>query len=834
MKSRRIRNIFTTASALLLAPAALAQDQNGTWNTTTSGQSWATPGNWLDSKIANGSGFTANFNTLNISGDITVNLDGARTVGNLIFGDTDTTSAAGWIIATGSGGPLTLAGTTPTITVNALASGRFATIDAVLAGTVGFTKNGEGILRLRNASNSISGPVIVSAGELRLAVAALTNATTVALNGGILTTATSAANAIGGTISFNGGTLQYNNDPGTDYSAQFSTADNQQYRINVITASGTPRVATYATALSSLGGSLVKLGEGTLILSAANTFNGITTVSSGTLQLNNALALQNSAIDTTNSIAGTTIAGIVLNSVTSPTFGGLTGNKNLASLFDTDSGNYGSVTNVTLNPGTGADHTYTGVIADGRPALNGGMTLTKTGAGRQVLGVANTYTGGTILNGGTLNYSNATALSSGPITFTGGTILQAGVATTLANNISVNAEIVGTVGTAGFATTISGAITGDGILAKGGNGVLTLTGGLANTIAGGFRVTTGRLEILDGRSLTNAGPVTVLSGASLNYSKNFDNGNDLTNAITLSGSGDGSFGALNLRGNATATGAITLAADATISHDFNTATISGSITGTDRNLTLRTLTTTVAQPGMTVSGPISLGTGSLTVTGVANTGGFSIRLTGENTYSGGTTVTAGTLQVNNTTGSGTGSGLVTVNSGATLGGTGTIGGAVNVSGVLSPGADIVSLGTGTLTFISGSIFEYEMDTSTVGADLLHVSGALSIGSNVMLDLTDLATSSQTLAIDTKFSLFSYTGVWNNGTFNGYADDSTFLFANNEWRINYNDLTGGSNFTGNQAGATGFVTLTVIPEPSSIGLLGLGGVGALLVRRRRPN
>jgi hypothetical protein len=108
-----------------------------------------------------------------------------------------------------------------------------------------------------------------------------------------------------------------------------------------------------------------------------------------------------------------------------------------------------------------------------------------------------------------------------------------------------------------------------------------------------------------------------------------------------------------------------------------------------------------------------------------------------------------------------------------------------------------------------------MDTATVGADLLHVAGALNIGSNVTLDLTDLATLSQALAIDTKFTLLSYTGSWNNGTFNGYADDSTFLFANNEWRINYNDLTGGSNFTSDQAGATGFVTLTVIPEPSSI-------------------
>jgi hypothetical protein len=53
-----------------------------------------------------------------------------------------------------------------------------------------------------------------------------------------LVIASTAANMVGGTISFGGGTLQYNQNPGTDYSAQFSTAANQQYRINVITAAG--------------------------------------------------------------------------------------------------------------------------------------------------------------------------------------------------------------------------------------------------------------------------------------------------------------------------------------------------------------------------------------------------------------------------------------------------------------------------------------------------------------------------------------------------------------------------------------------------------------------
>ena len=88
-----------------------------------------------------------------------------------------------------------------------------------------------------------------------------------------------------------------------------------------------------------------------------------------------------------------------------------------------------------------------------------------------------------------------------------------------------------------------------------------------------------------------------------------------------------------------------------------------------------------------------------------------------------------------------------------------------------------------------------------------------------------------LANDTKFTLISYTGSWNSGTFNGYADDSTFSFGGNDWVINYNDVTGGSNFSADQSGAMGYVTMTVVPEPSSFAMALIAG-GVLVTRRRR--
>lgn len=639
MKPRKIQFILTATSILLLAPAAFAVD--GSWSNTAGG-SWNTDTNWTGGPpgvIADGSGFTATFSALDIAADTTVTLDAARTIGNLIFGDTDTSSAASWLLATGTEGKLTLDATTPTITVNALGATKNAQITATLEGNKGFTKAGAGTLVLNNITNTISGPVVVSAGNLSIQSRPLISASSVAINAGSLVVATTAVDAIGGTISFGGGTLQYNSDPGSDLSAQFSTAASQSYRINV--QSG--KTATFSSDLASAGGTLTKLATGTLILSAANTYSGITSISGGTLEVQGSIA---NSVSTTI----TTGAALVFNSALAQSYGNvISGAGTLAKRGDgtltlsganTFSGGTtvnGGVLSVSANNNLGATP---GSATPGNIVINGGTnSLTKTGSGSLTLSVANSYTGGTILNQGILNYGNALALSSGPIRFTGASILQAGVATTLANPISVDVNVIGTIGTSSFATFLSGAITGTGILAKGGTNTLNLTGGEANTISGGIQVFSGRLNVLDGLSLTNVGPVTVDSGASLNYSKNFLLDDDLANNITISGPGNGTFGALNLQGNVDATGAITLAGDATITHNFNNATISGSITGTNRTLTLTTVNP--AQAGLVISAPISLGSGGIIVNSAGGTN--TVTLSGTNSYSGETRVATGTL-----------------------------------------------------------------------------------------------------------------------------------------------------------------------------------------------
>ncbi len=146
--------------ATVLAPMPSVFAANGTW-TNSVGGSWATAANWTNSVIAAGSGNTADFSELSLGTAPTVTLDGAQTIGNMIFGDQGNTY--GWTLNTGTGGPLTLAGGTPTITVN----NQTTTVGVGLAGSAGLVKAGSGTLVL-SGPNTYTGNTIVTNGTLKL------------------------------------------------------------------------------------------------------------------------------------------------------------------------------------------------------------------------------------------------------------------------------------------------------------------------------------------------------------------------------------------------------------------------------------------------------------------------------------------------------------------------------------------------------------------------------------------------------------------------------------------------------------------------------------------
>jgi autotransporter-associated beta strand protein len=112
-----------------------------------------------------------------------------------------------------------------------------------------------------------------------------------------------------------------------------------------------------------------------------------------------------------------------------------------------------------------------------------------------------------------------------------------------------------------------------------------------------------------------------------------------------------------------------------------------------------------------------------------------MRLTAANTYSGGTTVSAGRLLVNNASGSGTGSGGVTVN-GGTLGGTGTIAGSVTVNsgGTISPGLSIGTLSLNGSLIIGGTnVMEVDRNGGAPLTDkIVLTAGTLSYGGTLVV------------------------------------------------------------------------------------------------------
>jgi len=152
---------------------------DGTWTSTVGGL-WSDTANWDSDIVADGSGFAADFSTIDPTADIQVNLDGPTTLTSLVFGDTDTATAANWLIDN-NGDTLNILtlDTAPTITVNALGAGAFAEISAGIASISGLTKEGAGLLSLTGA-NSITGPTEVNGGRLVFAAMPASESYTIA------------------------------------------------------------------------------------------------------------------------------------------------------------------------------------------------------------------------------------------------------------------------------------------------------------------------------------------------------------------------------------------------------------------------------------------------------------------------------------------------------------------------------------------------------------------------------------------------------------------------------------------------------------------------------
>jgi autotransporter-associated beta strand protein len=482
----------------------------------------------------------------------------------------------------------------------------------------------------------------------------------------------------------------------------------------------------------------------------------------------------------------------------------------------------------------------------------GARTLTKTGTGTLKLSGANTYTGTTTIQNGTLALDGA------------------------ANRLAVaGAVVLGDTGTAGKlvlggTTTASQTLTaltttGSGGSVVGGNAAnstLTLNIASSNTFAGTLGGA-GTNENLLALAKTGAGTLTLSNEANTFTGQVLsDSGTiqvtKLENNGTASSVGAGT-GSLRLGSDATATleyiGTSDSSTDKVIQIGTNAATNTGNATILNNSTTGKltfTAATFNAAPSVTVARALTLGG---TYTGAANeiqgiirnnntaggglvslskTGASTWTLSGVNTYTGATSVTGGVLAVNGSLANTS----TTVGSGGTLQGSGSIAGSVTVQsgGTLATGNSIESLTTGALSLQAASTFAYEINNDAlagVAGDLTAVTGNLTLSLDNLSLLTISELGSGSWSIGDKLTLISYSGAWNDGLFSynssTLADDSTINFSSMEWLFNYNDTAAGTNYTGDLTG-TRYVTMTAIPEPNVAALL--GGLGTLLLLRRR--
>ncbi|EBR1061240.1 autotransporter outer membrane beta-barrel domain-containing protein, partial [Salmonella enterica] len=696
------------------------------------------------------------FNLTNADGSFAVN-----TVLENVDATLDPASATGWdgtsLIKQGAGtlilnaentytGGTTISGGTLVATnVDALGSGDVTddatlelntggTFDNAISGSGQVVKSGDDVLTLSGA-NSYSGGTLISDGTLvasnveALGTGDVTDDATLELNtGGDFT------NNIGGT-----GCVEKSGDDtltlsGSNTYTGGTLISGGTLVANDVNALGTGDVTDDATLELNTGGDFTnniggtgrveKSGDDTLTLSGSNTYTGGTLISGGTLVANdvnalgtgdvtdNAALMLNTGGDFTNNIGGTGRVEksgdgtLTLSGGNTYTGGTLISGGTLVAT-NVDALGSGDVTdNATLELNTGGDFDNA-ISGSGQVVKSGDETLTLSGA--------NSYTGGTLISGGTLVASNVEALGTGDVTdnatlelntggdfinsiggtgrveksgdetltlsgtnsYTGGTLISGGTL------IATNVDALGSGDVTDNATLelntggdFTNNISGSGQVVKSGDETLTLSG--ANTYTGGTTISGGTLVASNVEAL-GTGDVTDNATLELNTSGTFDNVISGSGQVVKSGDD-----ALTLSGANSYTGGTTISGGTLVASNVE-ALGSGDVTN-DAVLELNT--------GGDFTNNIS-GSGQ-----VVKSGDETLTLSGANSYTGGTTISGGTLIASNV--EALGSGDVTNDAVLELNTGGDFDNAISGSGqVVKSGDDALTL-SGANTYTGGT------------------------------------------------------------------------------------------------------------------------------------
>jgi autotransporter-associated beta strand protein len=496
-----------------------------------------------------------------------------------------------------------------------------------------------------------------------------------------------------------------------------------------------------------------------------------------------------------------------------------------------------------------------------------GSSLTKVGAGKLVIGGANTYTGGTFVYGGTLQLAGSASnylADTSTLTIDGGTFDE----NTSAETVGAVVLISGTINTGSSqlkapsydlrSGLVSGRLldsTAPAAVTKSTEGTVTFSGAFSNLYTGGTTISGGELDLAKTAGVQAASNTTITAGT-----LKLINSNQILDAATI--------------------------------------TVNGATASFDLNGKVETVTTVVLDGGGRITGGTLTSSGgsfdlrSGSVSSVLDGSGIALNkttsgtvtLSNTNTYTGATTIQAGTLALSavstnniatsstivvgdslahNTAGldvTGLTNSKIVLGANQTLAGFGTVTG--NVTGVSSstvaPGNSNGKL-TVTGNFdLGGGRLGIQLDKSTAGVitlptsqtisgvaqyDELAVTGMTNVaGGKLVLEVgQNLANGDVYYILDNQGSgtaaangqfytatingLTAQIGGIDAGAGNPLTNGATFSAGGFSFLINYDATVSG---TANDIS----LTAVAVPEPASLGLLSFTGIGLLARRRRR--
>ncbi|HDC2222581.1 TPA: fibronectin-binding autotransporter adhesin ShdA [Salmonella enterica] len=559
------------------------------------------------------------------------------------------------------------------------------------------------------------------------------------------------------------------------------------------------------------GETLTKEGDGTLILSNTANDYGDTVINGGTLSAKDAAALGSGDVAIAESATLALSQGTLDNNVTGE---GQIVKSGSDELIVTGDNTYSGGTTISGGTLTAdhADSLGTGAVANSgvlqvgegelENTLSGSGSLVKTGTGELTLSGDNTYSGGTTITGGTLTADHADSLGTGAVANSG--VLQVGEGD-LENTLSGSGSLVktgtGELTLSGGNDYSGGTIISDGTLIAAnvnalGSGNIDNSGTLMLDANGAFELAnitthTGATTALAAGSTLDAGQLTQEDGSTLSIDLGAatDDAVITADSVTLGGT-------LNVTGIGSVTDSWTpeaytytlIDSDSAITSDFDDLTIAGmnredvdflTIDGkvdeadnTHYDLTAslswyadRDNATTDAHGTFTLSDPDGSFNVAATLTDVDDTldpgsrwdgksltkeGAGTLILSGDNDYSGGTTINEGTLVAASTTALGTG----LVDNNATLvldadGEVSAVGGITTHSGATTQLALGTSLDLGDSALIQqdGSTLNVELNSDSVQP--LITGGSATLGGDLVVSDASL----QARASDAEFQSF---------------------------------------------------------------------------------